>query len=125
MAAPWRSSSRAGRSRPGRRPVIHSTPLRLVGLTLIAMGAMGCGGGDRSPSGPAPVPSPAPTPAATARYAVTFEASWSALTHPTDFPANAHFSPLIGATHGSRVGFWRTGESASPGIHAVEARGGG
>ena len=33
------------------------------------------------------------------RYQVTFARTWSAETHPQDFPLLAHFSPVIGATH--------------------------
>ena len=49
-------------------------------------------------------------------YNVVFQATWSAETHPTDFPASAHFSGLIGGTHDSRVTFWAEGSLASPGI---------
>ncbi|PIR25048.1 MAG: hypothetical protein COX62_07360 [Deltaproteobacteria bacterium CG_4_10_14_0_2_um_filter_43_8] len=60
---------------------------------------------------------------ATATYEVTFNATWSADTHPTDFPANAHFSRLIGGTHKSDVTFWKEGELASEGIEAMAERG--
>ncbi|HEX9749680.1 MAG TPA: spondin domain-containing protein [candidate division Zixibacteria bacterium] len=52
----------------------------------------------------------------TAHYRVTFDASWSAETHPQDFPATAHWSGLIGATHNSDVRFWQEGSLASLGI---------
>ncbi len=52
----------------------------------------------------------------TATYAVTFESSWSAATHPDGFPSNPHFSGLIGATHDSTATFWAMGETASTGI---------
>ena len=86
--------------------------------------AAACGGG--SASGPSPVPTPSPTaasPTATARYRVTFETTWSSATHPTDFPADAHFSPLIGATHSSAVRFWQPQALASEGIEAMAERG--
>lgn len=82
-----------------------------------------CGGGSPgAPSAP-PAPSAAPTPAATARYRVTFDASWSAATHPTDIPGNPHFSPLVGGTHGPAVAFWREGGGASEGIRLMAERG--
>ena len=63
------------------------------------------------------LPAP-PAPAATALYRVTFEATWSAATHPGSYPADAHFSPLLGASHkhdaDSRL--FRTMFPASPGI---------
>ena len=54
--------------------------------------------------------------AQTAHYTVTFDATWSDVTHPTDFPAGAHFSGLVGGTHDASVSFWNTGELASLGI---------
>jgi hypothetical protein len=54
-----------------------------------------------------------------ARYTVTFDSTWRADAHPTDFPSNPHFSPLIGGTHSSRVRFWVPGGAASPGTEAM------
>lgn len=51
-----------------------------------------------------------------ARYRVTFEASWSAAKHPQGFPPGPHFSGLIGGTHNGEVSFWNLGGPASPGI---------
>ena len=56
-------------------------------------------------------------------YTVTFTGTWSATTHPLDFPSNAHFSGLIGATHNDNVVFWRPGQLASPGIQDMAERG--
>jgi hypothetical protein len=53
---------------------------------------------------------------AAAIYQVTFTASWSAETHPENFPGNPHFSGLIGGTHNAAVSFWEEGELASLGI---------
>jgi hypothetical protein len=52
----------------------------------------------------------------TAEYVVRFDATWSAATHPLNFPPNPHFSGLIGGTHSDQVAFWNVGELASPGI---------
>lgn len=53
----------------------------------------------------------------TATYRLTFTSTWSAQTHPIQFPgASAHYSPLIGATHRSTASFWQPGMLASPGI---------
>ncbi len=60
----------------------------------------------------------------TARYRVTFNATWSATTHPTDFPSGAHFSPLIGAVHNESVSFWADSAIASPGIEQMAETGG-
>ena len=50
------------------------------------------------------------------RYKLTFEATWSDVTHPTKFPPNPHFSGLIGAPHSPAVHLWKEGERATPGI---------
>jgi len=59
----------------------------------------------------------------TAQYQVTFDATWSAQTHPTDFPTGAHWSGLVGGVHNDRVHFWRDGETASLGIQNMAERG--
>lgn len=51
-----------------------------------------------------------------ATYRVTFQATWSAGTHPTSFPPNPHFSGLIGATHDGAAVFWEPGGLATTGI---------
>jgi hypothetical protein len=72
-----------------------------------------------TPAPPAPPPAPA-----TARYRVVFESTWSAATHPTDFPADdPHYSGLIGGTHKSSVTFWEEGAAASDGIKDMAERG--
>lgn len=59
-----------------------------------------------------------------ARYRVTFNATWSAETHPTNFPSGPHFSDLVGATHHGDVRLWQTGEAASDGIELMAETGG-
>lgn len=65
-----------------------------------------------------------PTPPDSAVYSVVFDATWSAATHPTDYPRGAHFSSLIGAVHTDRVRFWASGETATPGIESMAETGG-
>jgi len=97
---------------------------RTWAVALVALlGACGGGSSGMAPS-PVPTPTPAPGPSEpTARYRVTFDASWSAGTHPVSFPRNPHFSGLIGGTHSDRVVFWEPGGTASPGIEAVAEEG--
>ncbi len=59
----------------------------------------------------------------TAQCTVTFDAIWSAGTHPTDFPTSAHFSGLIGGTHNLQVVFWQPAGLASPGIKLMAETG--
>jgi hypothetical protein len=57
-----------------------------------------------------------PVPELNARYRLTFNATWSVQTHPNEFPANAHFSGLIGMTHNGNTMLFAKGEIASDGI---------
>jgi hypothetical protein len=61
--------------------------------------------------------------APTAAYTVEFQATWSEASHPIAFPANAHFSPLVGAVHDATVSFWAPGQLATPGIQDMAERG--
>lgn len=58
-----------------------------------------------------------------AQYQVDFIATWSAETHPTDFPANAHFSGLIGVVHKEATSFWKVGATATDGIEQMAETG--
>ena len=53
------------------------------------------------------------------RYQVTFERTWSAQTHPQDFPLLAHFSPVIGVTHDGKYEPFRAGATATPGLERL------
>ncbi|MFN0181571.1 MAG: spondin domain-containing protein [Gemmatimonadales bacterium] len=83
----------------------------------VAGAALGCGASE--PTGPVTAPDPA-----TARYQVTFDATWSSTSHPTDFPASAHFSGLIGGTHSTAVSFWSPGGIATDGVRVMAELGG-
>ena len=65
----------------------------------------------------AAVPVTAATPEAT--YRVTLTATWTAETHPQDYPPAPHFSGLVGGTHDATVAFWSEGEPASLGIRRM------
>ena len=58
-----------------------------------------------------------------ANYILTFKALWSKATHPFKFPASAHFSPIIGASHNSSYRMWGPGLNASNGVKVMAERG--
>jgi len=64
-----------------------------------------------------------PEPKLSARYNLTFTATWSAQTHPNEFPASAHFSGLIGMTHNENVMLFTESEIASDGIKKMAETG--
>jgi hypothetical protein len=55
----------------------------------------------------------------TARYQVSFERTWSAETHPQDFPLLAHFSPVIGLTHDAGHPLFANGAAPTPGLEKL------
>ena len=59
----------------------------------------------------------------TARYEVVFDATWSQMTHPQDWPNPGHWSGLVGAVHNEQVSFFQVGETASEGIRLMAERG--
>lgn len=86
--------------------------------SLMASAADGVSAEIRAVAGEVPLPSD------TAVYSIAFNATWSAATHPTDFPPGPHFSPLIGAVHNDSVAFWASGEIASAGLEQMAETGG-
>ena len=58
--------------------------------------------------------------APTATYKLTFDSTWSAATHPYEYPTgNSHYSGLIGGTHKANVRFWERSQVASPGMERM------
>ena len=62
--------------------------------------------------------------AETAVYELTFTATWSAETHPTNAPETPHFSGLIGLTHPPGEPFFDLGDTISDGLELVAETGG-
>ncbi len=58
-----------------------------------------------------------------ASYTVTFTMHWNSTEFPTDYPSNAHFSPLIGWSHTSTSKFFEVGSTASAGIEEMAETG--
>ncbi|NOH61161.1 spondin domain-containing protein [Vibrio sp. RE88] len=59
-----------------------------------------------------------------ASYVLTFTSNWSSVTFPTNYPSNAHFSPLIGMTHNSAASLFKSGTLATTGLEEVAETGG-
>jgi len=60
----------------------------------------------------------------TANYTVSFYGLWKRDRHPmTNLPGGAHFSPLVGCSHGSDYVMWRAGRKASSGVEQVAETG--
>lgn len=61
--------------------------------------------------------------AETARYEVRIDSTWTAQSHPLDYPSNAHHSGLVGATHNGDYRIFEDGATATPGLEALSERG--
>ena len=59
----------------------------------------------------------------TARYTVRVDATWTAATHPVDYPGDAHFSGIVGATHNANYAIFKDGGIATDGLEALSERG--
>ena len=59
----------------------------------------------------------------TARYRLEVDITWTAETHPFEYPGGAHFSGLVGATHNSRFVLFADGRTASSGLELVAENG--
>eukprot|EP01025_Chloroclados_australasicus_P059013 TRINITY_DN7450_c0_g1_i1.p9 TRINITY_DN7450_c0_g1~~TRINITY_DN7450_c0_g1_i1.p9 ORF type:complete len:254 (-),score=45.40 TRINITY_DN7450_c0_g1_i1:372-1133(-) len=59
----------------------------------------------------------------TAVYKVVFDFVWSSNTHPTDYPATAHWSPVSGTVHNSNYRMWGADLLATPGVQQVAETG--
>lgn len=55
----------------------------------------------------------------TATYTVTFSFDWNTNDFPTDYPAGAHFSPLVGWVHQKNNTFFNEGKIATVGIEQM------
>lgn len=60
-----------------------------------------------------------PPVAKSVEYSVTFSFDWNKNDFPTDYPANPHFSPLVGWVHQKGNGFFNTGKTATDGIKSM------
>ncbi len=97
---------------------------RLVGVLLVG-GLVGCSSsGDNKSSASACAGVKVANVTGEATYTVEFVSTWSAATHPVNFPSDPHFSPLIGATHKEGLDLFKLGEIASDGIEFMAETGG-
>ena len=107
---------------------VLSAALFLSACTMTATAAPASEPAPPTPTDPATPPDPGAAtdpaaPPAEARYRVTFTSTWSARTHPRNFPGNPHFSGLVGATHGD-LRIWQSGEATSGGMELMAETGG-
>jgi hypothetical protein len=59
----------------------------------------------------------------TTTYRVRVETTWSASTHPLNFPPGPHFSPPVASTHPAGESFWSLGGIATDGVKIMAETG--
>ena len=58
------------------------------------------------------------------RFRVTLNTSWNATDYPTNYPSNAHWSPLSGTVHNEQIVFWEAnGQPSTSGIESMAETG--
>ena len=95
-------------------PIFISTHLQRIGLGLGLIALL--------LSAPLPVWGQAES-RSSATYKAVFQGTWTAESHPTDFPSNPHFSSIVGAVHNADASLWMAGEMATPGLEQVAEMG--
>lgn len=58
-----------------------------------------------------------------ARYRITFQASWSSDSHPSTLPAGPHVSPMVVVTHSGAINVFGVGQAATEGIKQMAETG--
>ena len=95
----------------------------LVSLTLAAS-VVACGKEEPKPGPPrAAAPARQVMPAGPAEYRVVVKSTWTARTHPFEYPSGAHFSGLIGASHNANYSIFALGSRPTPGLERLSEEG--
>ncbi len=136
VKAPQSSRRRIRRSAHGLRNSLRSEAggnnqarrgLRIAVLTALAMLAASTSASASQPQRRAVQQSPDSPQVAlfqtdtAVQYRVQFKGAWTtaSLAQGVSIPSGAHFTTLVGASHGSGVTFWQRGGTATTGIEAV------
>lgn len=92
-------------------------------IALAALSVVACGKGKETPK-PAPPAAPRPAvPSGPAEYTLIFKSTWTARTHPYEYPSDAHFSGLIGASHNAHYSIFAIGRHPTPGLERLSEEG--
>lgn len=56
-------------------------------------------------------------------YQIEFQSTWTAESHPLEYPSNAHHSGIVGAAHSDGYRLFSDAANATPGLEALAERG--
>jgi hypothetical protein len=93
----------------------------LVSVSL-ALAAAACGK-EASKNQPRSAPRRAAQPTGPAEYRVVVKSTWTRTSHPFEYPSDAHFSGLIGASHNGKYSIFAIGRRPTPGLERLSEEG--
>src|SRR5690349_8683732 len=94
---------------------------RLAALLLVVAS---CGKGSKSaPPAAPPAAAAKPAPAGPAEYTVIIKSTWTKATHPYEYPSDAHFSGMIGASHNAHYSIFAIGRRPTKGLERLSEEG--
>jgi hypothetical protein len=118
------------------REMIRTTSARWITLSAIAALVMACTKSDQgtktgtdttTPATPAVPGADASAMAATqngpAEYLIVVKSRWTKAEHPFEWPAAAHFSGVIGASHSTAYSIFKVGTPPTPGLENLSEQG--
>jgi len=95
---------------------------RLTPIVLLCVAA--CGKGSKSAAPAAPPGAARPSmPTAPAEYTVIVKSTWTKVSHPFEYPSDAHFSGMIGASHNTKYSIFAIGRRPTPGLERLSEEG--
>jgi hypothetical protein len=93
---------------------------RLTPIVLLCVAA--CGKGSKSAAPPSAAARPS-MPTGPAEYTVIVKSTWTRVSHPLEYPSDAHFSGMIGASHNAKYSIFAIGRRPTPGLERLSEEG--
>jgi spondin N len=94
----------------------------LFAMALPALVACGKSSKNAPPAPPAR-PAPPAAPTTPAEYTVIIKSTWTKANFPLDYPSDAHFSGMIGASHNARYSIFAIGRKPTRGLERLSEEG--
>jgi len=95
---------------------------RFIPIVLLCVAA--CGKGSKSAAPAAPPGAARPSmPTGPAEYTVIVKSTWTKVSHPFEYPSDAHFSGMIGASHNAKYSIFAIGRRPTPGLERLSEEG--
>src|SRR2546422_5716974 len=95
---------------------------QLIVTAVLVLGAVACGKGSKSPP-PAPPAAARRMPAGPPEDTLIIKSTWTKKTHPFEYPSDAPFSRMIGASPNSKYSIFTVGRRPTPGLERLSEEG--